>query len=78
MFGKKILSDKKIFMYEPYQAKENKKKNNDTERSEKNKFPFLFRIRGRIAYHHNKSKHTFENELKKISHIYILTSFQKF
>ena len=55
-------------MYEPQQAKENKKKNNNAERSEKNKCPGIFHIHGRIAYHRNKSKHTFENKLKKIFH----------
>ena len=55
-------------MYEPQQAKENKKKNNNAERSEKDIFPIIFYIHRRITYHRNKSKHTFENKLKKIFH----------
>ena len=68
MLGKKILSDKKVFMYQPFYTNENKKKNRNTNRSEKNKLPCFFHIYGRIAYHRNKSKHTFENKLKKIFH----------
>jgi hypothetical protein len=71
VLGKKILSDKKVFMYQPFYTNENKKKNRNTNRSEKNKLPWLFPIHGRIAYHRDKSQNTLKNKIKKISHKYL-------
>ena len=73
MLGKKIFSDKKVFMYQQFHTNENKKKNSNAKRSEKNKLPRLFHIHGRIAYHRDKSQNTLKNKIKKVSHKYPLT-----